>query len=271
MTDPPADPDRLRTAVRERYASVAERTGSCCAGCGDECGCNSSCCTPADPGTTGSTLGYSPDDLALVPPGANLGLGCGNPTALLSLRSGEVVLDLGSGGGIDCFIAARRVGPTGRVIGVDMTPEMIARARAQAQPSGGGPVEFRLGEIEHLPVADGAVDVVLSNCVINLVPDVGQVYREAYRVLRPGGRLAVADVLATRPVPPEVRADVGRWASCTAGARFPEEITDCLRRAGFTEISVEFRAPEPAPTSEQRPPDLGVVSGSIRATKPLSP
>jgi arsenite methyltransferase len=271
MTDPSSHPDLLRTAVRERYAAVADGTGSCCSGCDDGCGCDSSCCAPAEPGAPGATLGYSLDDLALVPAGANLGLGCGNPTALLTLQPGEVVLDLGSGGGIDCFVAAHRVGPTGRVIGVDMTPEMIQRARVQAEQAGITSVEFRLGEIEHLPVADGVVDVVLSNCVINLVPDVGQVYREAFRVLRPGGRLAVADVVATRPIPPEVRKDPARWASCSAGARSPEEIAASLRAAGFTEVAVEVRAPGPAPASLEAQDDLGVVSGSIRATKPRAP
>jgi arsenite methyltransferase len=271
MTDVPPRADGLREAVRERYSALARDVGPCCGGCADGCGCTSACCAAPGPGSSGSPLGYSSDDLAVVPSGANLGLGCGNPTALLELRPGEVVLDLGSGGGIDCFVAAHRVGPTGRVIGVDMTPEMIRRAREQAAQAGSRNLEFRLGEIEHLPVADASVDVVISNCVINLVPDPAEVYREAFRVLRPGGRLAVADVVASRPIPEEIRTDPARWASCSAGARSPDEVTTTLRGAGFVEISVELRAPGPTPESLRDPADLGVVSGSIRATKPRTP
>jgi arsenite methyltransferase len=271
MTDSPSVAESLRGAVRERYSAIARQESSCCADCSDGCGCTSSCCPPSAPGTSVSPLGYSPADLALVPAGADLGLGCGNPAALLALRPGEVVLDLGSGAGIDCFVAAQRVGPTGRVIGVDMTPAMIERARNHAERAGPRTIEFRLGEIEHLPVADASVDVVLSNCVINLVPDVAQVYREAFRVLRPGGRLAVADVVATRPIPADVRADPARWASCSAGARTPEEITEVLRAAGFSEISVEVRTAGSVPTSLESQDALGVVSGSIRATKPAKP
>jgi len=271
VTDLPSPAEELREAVRERYSSLARDTRSCCSGSTDGCGCSSGCCASSGPGSSGSPLGYSSADLALVPPGANLGLGCGNPTALLELRPGEVVLDLGSGGGIDCFVAAHRVGPSGRVIGVDMTAEMIRRARGQAERAGMRNLEFRLGEIEHLPVADASIDVVISNCVVNLVPDAAEVYREAFRVLRPGGRLAVADVVASRPIPEEIRTDPARWASCSAGARTPDEVTATLRGAGFVEISVEMQAPDPTPESPQSQADLGVVSGSIRATKPRTP
>jgi ubiquinone/menaquinone biosynthesis C-methylase UbiE len=206
--------------------------------------------------------------LASVPEGSNLGLGCGNPSQLAALRPGEVVLDLGSGAGVDCFLAANKVGPSGRVIGVDMTPEMVSRARSLAHSKGQTNVEFRLGEIEHLPVADTSVDVVLSNCVINLVPDKGQVYREAFRVLRPGGRLVVADVLATRPISDELRNDLERWASCSSGALTREEVMERLRSAGFESIEVTVHGEGPAPDSLRAQAELGVVSGEVRATKP---
>jgi len=179
-----------------------------------------------------------------------------------------VVLDLGSGSGVDCFLAAERVGPTSRVIGVDMTPEMISRSRSLARAHGRTNVEFRLGEIEHLPVADASVDVVLSNCVINLVPDKGEVYREAFRVLRPGGRLAVADVLATWPIPDAVRADPNQWASCSSGALTEKEVTERLRSAGFESIEISVRGEDPSRDSLRPQADLGVVPGEVRATKP---
>jgi len=184
------------------------------------------------------------------------------------LRPGDVVLDLGSGAGVDCFLAAAQVGPTGRVIGVDMTAEMVSRARELARTSGRNNVEFRLGEIEHLPVEDASVDVVLSNCVINLAPDKGQVYREAFRVLRPGGRLAVADVLATRPISEEMRKDPDRWASCSSGALTVDEVTDRLRSAGFVSINVVALGGDPSLESLRAQDEIGVVPGEVRATKP---
>lgn len=219
--------DKIHREVRNRYADIARNSGSCCA--------SSNCCSAGTPGKAdaSSRLGYSEDDLATVPDGANMGLGCGNPQAIAALKPGETVLDLGSGGGFDCFLAARQVGNTGHVIGVDMTPEMISKARINAARNGYGNVEFRLGEIEHLPVADGSVDVILSNCVINLSPDKEQVYREAFRVLKPGGRLAISDVVAVKPIPAEMRNDFEQYSGCVAGALQVDELERILRTTGF--------------------------------------
>lgn len=220
--------DDLRTAVRDRYASIAVgRASSCCGG------------STGDAFDAASVnLGYSKDDVSSVPEGANMGLGCGNPQAIAALKPGETVLDLGSGGGFDCFLAAKAVGPTGRVIGVDMTPEMIVKARANAVRIEAENVEFRLGEIEHLPVADDSVDAIMSNCVINLSPDKLQVYREAFRVLKPGGRLAISDVVALRPLPDAVAHDLKAYTGCLAGASLVDDIEAMLVEAGFEEIHI---------------------------------
>ena len=240
-TDGGLDAASQRKAVRERYARIA--TGDEDAGTEDDGCCSSDGC--CDDGATSSTevdergrqLGYSDDDLDAAGE-ANLGLGCGNPKALASLEPGETVLDLGSGAGFDCFLAAREVGEAGRVIGVDMTPEMVEKARENAAESESGTVEFRLGEIEHLPVADGTVDVVISNCVINLSPDKPRVFREAFRALRPGGRLAISDVVLTADVPAELRADPTSVASCVAGASRIAELERMLDDAGFVDVDV---------------------------------
>ena len=269
----------IRERVRERYGRIAALpaahpgetmpVASCCSGtAGGECcggGSASSGCSSAD-GPSG--IGYTAEDLKDVPGGANLGLGCGNPTALLSLQPGETVLDLGSGGGVDCFIAAKRVGSGGRVIGVDMTPKMLSRARSNAVAAKISNVEFRLGEIEHLPVADRSVDVVISNCVINLLPDKGEVYREIFRVLRHGGRLALSDVVATRPIPEEARNDPEKWAGCSSGALSVDEVTALLASAGFDHILVELTGRGAVPSSLAAQDALGVVPASIRATRP---
>src|SRR5688572_19012604 len=191
------------------------------------------------PDSQSQMLGYSAADVAAVGDGADLGLGCGNPTAIASLRPGETVLDLGSGAGFDAFLAARAVGPTGRVIGVDMTPEMLHTARANAAKSRTANVEFRLGEIESLPVADASVDVILSNCVINLSPEKPRVFREAFRVLRAGGRLAISDVVALQPLPPEVRADLELHTGCVAGAAVVADLRAMLEAAGFADVRIE--------------------------------
>ena len=227
----PLENDQVRAQVRSRYAVIAD-TGNACSSAG--------CCTPAlsSSGAFSTRLGYSEDEQAVVPAGANLGLGCGNPLAIAGLQPGETVLDLGSGGGFDCFLAARRVGEKGRVIGVDMTPEMISKARANARTGGFSNVEFRLGEIEHLPVADTSVDIILSNCVINLSPSKEQVFREAYRVLKQGGRLAISDVVAILPLPENVKVDLAAHCGCVAGAAQVAEIVDILERIGFEERAV---------------------------------
>lgn len=225
MSDPTAD--KTRTIVREHYANVSTQGGGCAPGC---CG--------SMPAAQSLSLGYTEGDLAAVPEGADLGLGCGNPTAIAALEPGETVLDLGSGGGFDCFLAARAVGPTGRVIGVDMTPEMISRARDNARKVEAKNVEFRLGEIEHLPVADQTVDAIMSNCVINLSPEKQAVFAEALRVLKPGGRLAISDVVAIAPIPPELQTQAAALAGCIAGAAPLAELKQMLARVGFVDIEV---------------------------------
>ncbi len=254
--------DEQRTVVRERYAGKAT-DGACCDG-------SQSC---SDELSAAEKIGYSRDDVAAVPSEANLGLGCGNPTAIANLSEGEIVVDLGCGAGFDCFLAAQEVGETGQVIGVDMTPEMIEKARKNALDSEAPNVDFRLGEIEHLPVADATVDVILSNCVINLSPDKPQVFREAFRVLRPGGRVAVSDVVQTTEFPAEIKRDPESLASCVAGAsRIPQLEAD-LTAAGFVDVSIQ-----PKQDSEEfirdwdADRDLSefIVAAQISARKPVS-
>jgi len=262
--------DRTHALVRDRYGRIAsgERNDGGCGPVGPCCGDESTSSGCCDDAGAALELGYSAEQLAALPEGANLGLGCGNPTALLGLKPGETVLDLGSGAGIDCFLAAQKVRKTGRVIGVDMTPEMISKSRANAREGGYKNVDFRLGEIEHLPVPDASVDVVISNCVINLAPDKGRVYREAFRVLRPGGRLALSDVVATRPISAKERADPGLWSSCSSGALPARQVKALLRRAGFEDVLVVLKVPRTPPESLKGPASLGVVSADIHATKP---
>lgn len=250
--------DEIRTQVRNAYAKVAGGAGGCSVGC---------CGTEAGAGSM--ALGYSEDELAAAPEGADLGLGCGNPQAIAALQPGEVVLDLGSGGGFDCFLAARRVGAHGHVIGVDMTPEMVTKARANARKVHARNVEFRLGEIEQLPVADAAVDVILSNCVINLSPDKPRVLREALRVLKPGGRLAISDVVALADMPDELRQSVESMTGCVSGAARLEAIEQLLRDTGFEDVRVEARPESRAVIAKCMPgAENYVVSAGISARKP---
>jgi arsenite methyltransferase len=224
----------IRETIRSKYAETALAEKRSC-GCGSGCCKASGAITPED---LARTVGYSAQELQSVPDGANMGLGCGNPQAIAALRPGEVVVDLGSGGGFDCFLAARQVGEKGRVIGVDMTPEMVEKARRNAVTAQCGNVSFRLGEIEHLPVPDGVADAVLSNCVVSLSTDKAQVFREAYRVLKRGGRLALSDVVAMAEIPDTIRQDLNLHASCVAGAARVEDIEDMMRKAGFKRISI---------------------------------
>ncbi len=264
-------PDTIRQSVRERYGGIARTASSCC---------GPSCCTPDS-----AAIGYSAEETAAVPEGANLGLGCGNPQTLAALRPGEVVLDLGSGAGFDCLLAAHAVGPTGRVIGVDMTPDMLARARTNVAKAGLKHVEFRLGEIEHLPVADQSVDVVISNCVVNLSPDKPAVYQEAFRVLRPGGRVAVSDIVTRVALPPEITADLALVGACVGGAATVDDTVRWLEAAGFVDVQVRARpgsaelirswlelAPELGAKARRLAGDVApeelVISASIEARRP---
>jgi SAM-dependent methyltransferase len=235
--------DEIKKHVRERYARAAKPGTSCCAPAASPCGCG-------QPGLSeekaGRMIGYSPEELKSIPEDANLGLGCGNPAALAGLKKGETVLDLGSGAGIDCFLAAARVGPSGRVIGVDMTPEMIDRARANARKNGYKNVEFRLGEIENLPAADNSIDVIISNCVINLSTDKGRVFGEALRVLRPGGRMMVSDLALKKPLPAAIRESVEAYVACIAGAMIKDDYLGAVRDAGFKDIQVVSETAFPA-------------------------
>jgi len=229
--------DKVRQHVRESYAEVAEASND--GGC---CGEVASCCGVSDDAAINTListrLGYSEDDLAKVPDGADMGLGCGNPRAIASLKEGEVVIDLGAGGGFDAFLAAHEVGKSGHVIGIDMTPAMLSKARHNAEKGKFTNVEFRLGEIEFLPVADNTADIIISNCVINLSPHKECVFRDAFRVLKPGGRLAISDVVATAEMPEEMKNDPILHAGCMAGASLIDDLETMMREAGFEQIRI---------------------------------
>ena len=260
--------DEKRQAVRRHYGRVAESNRAAC-GCGPVC-----CETPAGRAeNTSRRLGYSADETRNVPEGANMGLGCGNPQVIACLKPGEVVLDLGSGGGFDCFLAARQIGSTGLVIGVDMTPEMISKARANAEKGGYRNVEFRLGEIENLPVADGTVDVIISNCVINLSPDKSRVFAEAFRVLKPGGRLAISDVVAFAELPEVARRDLALYTGCITGASLLSEVEAMLQASGFREIQVTPKNESKSFIRDWAPGmDISeyLVSATIEGIKPVT-
>jgi len=224
-----ATKEDIRTSVRERYKQSAQQSESCCGG-GSSCSCGSQ---------SSESFGYSAAELSSLPDGADLSLGCGNPTAIAGLKEGETVLDLGSGAGIDCFLAAARVGESGSVIGVDMTPEMLSKARKNAQSGGYHNVDFRLGEIENLPVRDGSVDAIISNCVINLSPDKPRVFAEAHRVLKTGGRISVSDLVLKSPLPAELRDNMALLTGCIAGAIPKAQYLDAIESAGFASVTVE--------------------------------
>jgi len=294
--------DDIRASVRETYAKIARKGGvasesnnraSCCSPaefptstdpmascCGPSAGSNtaeSSGCVP--PGVSAeqmsAVMGYTQKDIESVPEGANMGLGCGNPVALSSLKSGETVVDLGSGGGFDCFLAAKEVGQSGKIIGIDMTPDMVSKARRNAEKVDAENVEFRLGEIENLPVADNTADIIMSNCVINLSPDKLRVYKEAHRVLKPGGRLAISDVLATAELPPHIRNDLALVGACVGGAATIDKTEQLLRSAGFEDIKIKPNdhsrrlIQEWDPNKSENALDY-VVSAYIEAIKPIS-
>jgi len=262
--------DEIRQNVRDSYAQVAEASNE-----GECCGTSVSCCGVSDDtaiNTLVSTrLGYSEDDLEAVPEGADMGLGCGNPRAIASIQPGETILDLGSGGGFDCFLAAAETGDSGHVIGIDMTPTMISKARNNADKGKYHQVEFRLGEIEHMPVANDTIDVIISNCVINLSPDKKQVFNEAFRVLKAGGRLAISDVVASTVLPDDMKKDLALYAGCMAGASLISDLQKILEDCGFEKISI-------APKDDSKDfikdwaPGRGVedyvLSATIEAVKP---
>jgi len=274
--------EEIRKVVREGYGKIAKQDSSCC-------GSKKSCCGGANSAQDiGRKIGYSEEELKAVPEGANLGLGCGNPIALASLKEGEVVLDLGSGAGFDCFLAANQVGKTGKVIGVDMTAEMLDRARENARKGNYDNVEFRLGEIENLPLGDHQVDVIISNCVINLSPNKKRVFQEAFRVLRPGGKLMVSDIELLKDLPAEIRNSVAAYVGCVAGATTKKDYLEAVQAAGFeqtrvlgeTAFSTELLANDPAAReiaknlklSRERAEDLAnsVVSIKVSAIKLLA-
>ena len=262
--------DEIRQQVRDSYSQVAEASNN-----GSECGPASSCCGVSDDdaiNTLVSTrLGYSQDDLDAVPEGADMGLGCGNPRAIAGIQPGETVLDLGSGGGFDCFLAAAETGENGHVIGVDMTPTMISKARMNAVRGHYRQVEFRLGEIEPLPLANECVDVIISNCVINLSPDKQQVFAETFRVLKPGGRLAISDVVASMELPEEIRNDLALYSGCMAGASQVDELRAILAKLGFEQIRIEPKDESKAFIKDWAPGrgvEDYVLSATIEAVKP---
>jgi len=277
MSDPqfPADlslptkQDAHRNEVRDAYAQVAKASDE--GGC---CGIESSCCGVSEDGAINAListrLGYSEEDLASVPSGADMGLGCGNPKAIAALQAGETVVDLGAGGGFDCFLAAGEVGDSGRVIGVDMTPTMLSKARLNAEKGKFSNVEFRLGEIEHLPIPDGTVDVIISNCVINLSPNKHQVFREAFRILKSGGRLAISDVVATVELPEEMRNDPALIAGCMGNASLVGDLEQMIADAGFSNVRIEPKDESRAFIKDWAPGrgvEDYVVSATIEAVK----
>jgi len=258
--------DDVRKAVSESYASIANSGG------------NAGCCLPATGGEDipsaeefAKNFGYSDEELAAVPDGANMGLGCGNPSAIAAMKAGEVVVDLGAGGGFDCFLAAKQVGESGQVIGVDMTPDMLRKARDNAQKIGADNVEFRLGEIENLPIADNTVDVIISNCVVNLSPRKDRVIEESFRVLKPGGRVAISDVVQTHDMPEDIQNDTELLCGCVSGAASVKDLTTWLEKSGFEDIQIDVKEESREYIADWAPGrgiENYVASASIEAVKP---
>ena len=281
------DKEKVRQAVRESYGNIAKSVSvvsgigaapSCCGPTETAAPTNAQAACCGSPEVTSEQLnqlmGYSKTDILSAPEGANMGLGCGNPVALASLKAGETVVDLGSGGGFDCFLAAKQVGETGKVIGVDMTPDMLSKARDNAGKMQAKNVEFRLGEIEHLPLADNSADIIMSNCVINLSPDKQKVYRDAFRILKPGGRLAISDIVATVPLPAEIQKDLALVSACVGGAATIDETVDMLKKVGFQDIKLTPKDESRKLISQWAPGEsknVGdyVVSAYIEAVKPF--
>ena len=279
--------EKIRDTVRQRYEEIAKaqtvkdrksQAVSCCSPSNDFASrmSTASCYEGPEviPEQMSAIMGYSEEDIASVIEGANIVLGCGNPVTLASLKRGETVVDLGSGGGFDCFLAVKQVGKDGQVIGVDITPEMISKARKNAEKMGMKNVEFRLGKIEHLPIADNCADLIMSNCVINLSPDKLQVYKEAYRILKPGGRLSISDVLATTPLPAKIRNNLELVAACVGGAATFEDTKKMLKKAGFYKIKIKTHDNSRNITREWDPDKCEniqdyIVSAYIEAVKPL--
>ena len=281
------DKEKVRQAVRESYGKIAKSVsvisgigaGTSCCGTSENAtstNAQASCCGGPEVPTEqiSGLMGYSKEDILSIPEGANMGLGCGNPVALASLKPGEIVVDLGSGGGFDCFLAAKQVGESGQIIGVDMTPDMVTKARMNAEKIGSKNVEFRLGEIEHLPVADNSADIIMSNCVINLSPDKARVYRDAFRILKPGGRLAIADIVATAPLPEEIQKNLALVSACVGGAATIDDTVKMLEDAGFVDIKIQAKDESRELISKWAPGEdrnIGdyVVSAYIEAIKPI--
>lgn len=227
--------EKVKEYVRDRYGKIAKENSSCCT---TE---KTSCCDSKSIDELSEKMGYSLKEITDTPDGSNMGLGCGNPISRAGIKKGDIVLDLGCGGGFDCFLASKQVGKEGKVIGVDMTAEMISKARSNAEKAGYTNIEFRLGEIENLPIADGIADVIISNCVINLSPDKKKVYEEAFRVLKPGGRISISDIVAIAEMPNEVRSDLALYAGCVAGAITIDELKSILKESGFKDIRITAR------------------------------
>ncbi len=280
-----SEKEKIRKTIRDRYGEIARSNNeSCgidpagsCRGSSNISGnekSSASCCGDGSVAfdQLSEHLGYTKEDIKTVPEGSNMGLGCGNPVAMATLKPGETVVDLGSGGGFDCFLAADKVGGTGRVIGVDMTPDMISKARTNSEKIKAKNIEFRLGEIEHLPIGDNRADIIMSNCVINLSPDKHNVYKDAFRVLKPGGRLAISDILASKPLPEDIRTNLELLSACIGGASTIDETKEMLKRTGFKEIKISPKTISQEIIDQWAPGHKAtnlIVSAYIEAVKPL--